>query len=26
VHWGPCLECDVGSILRPRGKTYALSR
>lgn len=25
VHWGPCMECDVGSILKARGSTYTLS-
>ena len=24
VYWGPCMECDVGSRLKPRGSTYVL--
>ena len=25
VYWGPCMECDIGSRLKPRGKTYVLA-
>ena len=26
VHWGTCMECDAGAVLRPRGRTYAFEK
>jgi hypothetical protein len=25
LYWGPCMECDIASRVKPRGKTYVLA-
>jgi len=25
LYWGPCMECDIGSRVEPRGKSYVLA-
>jgi hypothetical protein len=25
LYWGPCMECDIGSRVKPRGKSYVLA-
>ena len=25
LYWGPCMECDIASRVKPRGKTYILA-